>query len=108
GLRVEPTGIVGLYSRTRAAVVVVAFEARIVGGELRTNPEALAFGTFAPEGIPWSGIAFRTTVLALRDWIARARPDLELEPLEPRVDAISARQEPRRPDPASPGPGRAG
>ena len=32
GLDVEPLGIVGLYSRPQAAIVVVAFEARIVGG----------------------------------------------------------------------------
>jgi ADP-ribose pyrophosphatase YjhB (NUDIX family) len=82
GLQVEPGPIIGLYSRTQAAVVVVAFEARIVGGELRTNPEALAFGTFAPEQIPWPEIAFRTTVLALRDCVGRVRPDLALEPLD--------------------------
>ena len=34
GLIVEPGEIVGLYSRLEAAVVVLAFEARVVGGEL--------------------------------------------------------------------------
>ena len=76
GLLVEPTEIVGLYSRTRAAVVVVAYEARIVGGDFVANPEALEFGTFAPERIPWSGIAFMTTTWALVDWLRRVRPDL--------------------------------
>jgi len=76
GLIVEPGEIIGLYSRTQAAIVVVAFEAPIVGGELRTNPEALAFGTFRPEEIPWSGIAFKTSTWALRDWVHRVRPDL--------------------------------
>lgn len=79
GLLVEPDEIVGLYSRTQAAVVVVAFAARIVGGDLRLNDEALEFGTFAPEAIPWSGIAFKTTTWALRDWLHRARPDLHPE-----------------------------
>ena len=41
GLLVEPGEIVGLYSRLEAAVVVVVFEARIVGGEARITPEAL-------------------------------------------------------------------
>ncbi|KRT63050.1 MAG: hypothetical protein XU10_C0016G0042 [Chloroflexi bacterium CSP1-4] len=79
GLLVEPGEIVGLYSRTQAAVVVVAFEARIVGGALRANPEALEFGTFAPEAIPWPEIAFRTSTWALRDWVRRVRPDLHPE-----------------------------
>lgn len=76
GLTVEPGEIVGLYSRPHAAIVVVAFEARITGGELRPNPEALEFGAFRPEAIPWSGIAFNTTTWALRDWMHRLRPDL--------------------------------
>ena len=52
GLIVEPGEIVGLYSRTQAAVVVIAFEARIVSGELRTNPEALEFGTLPARDHP--------------------------------------------------------
>jgi ADP-ribose pyrophosphatase YjhB (NUDIX family) len=78
GLLVEPTDLVGLYSRPQAAVVVVAFGARIVGGEMQVTPEALEVRTFHPEAIPWSGIAFNTTMWALRDWVARVRPDLEI------------------------------
>jgi ADP-ribose pyrophosphatase YjhB (NUDIX family) len=80
GLIVEPTEILGLYARLEAAVVVLAYEARIVGGELRTSPEALEVQVFAPEAIPWSDIAFRTTWWALVDWLARRRPDLEPPP----------------------------
>ncbi|TAM79441.1 MAG: NUDIX domain-containing protein [Chloroflexota bacterium] len=72
GLVVEPAEIVGLYSRPQAAVVVVAFTAPIVGGELHLNEEALEFGTFSPERIPWDGIAFDTTTRALRDWLRRS------------------------------------
>ena len=79
GLIIEPGEIVGLYSRTQAAVVVIAFEARIVSGELRTNPEALEFGTFRPEAIPWDEVAFHTSTWALRDWVRRVRPDLHPE-----------------------------
>ena len=77
GLLVEPTALVGLYSRPPAHVVVVAYEARIVGGQMQTTDEALEVVTFAPDAIPWSGIAFNTTVWALRDWLRRARPDLD-------------------------------
>lgn len=78
GLVVQPGSIVGLYSRLEAAVVVVAFEARIVGGRAETNPEALEIRSFAPAAIPWDGIAFETTRWALRDWVAARHPDLLL------------------------------
>lgn len=78
GLRVEPVRIVGLYSRVQAAVVVVAYEARIVGGEPITTPESLETRPFAPDEIPWPEIAFETSVRALRDWVASIRPDLAL------------------------------
>jgi ADP-ribose pyrophosphatase YjhB (NUDIX family) len=76
GLVVAPGEIVGLYARLEAAVVVLAYEARIVGGEMRTSPEALEVRAFAPEAIPWQEIAFKTTWWALIDWLAWRRPDL--------------------------------
>jgi ADP-ribose pyrophosphatase YjhB (NUDIX family) len=78
GLEVEPGAILGLYSWVRAAVVVVAYEARIVGGRPLTTRESLETRPFAPEEIPWPEIAFETSIRALRDWVARARPDLSL------------------------------
>lgn len=77
GLIVEPGEIVGLYSRLEAAVVVIAFEARVTGGEPRLNPEALEIRTFEPDAIPWQGIAFKTTYWAIRDWLRRRRPDIQ-------------------------------
>ena len=74
GLEVIPEAIVGLYARLEAAVVVLVYEAKIVGGELRTTPEALEVRAFAPEAIPWSEIAFRTTWWALVDWLALRYP----------------------------------
>lgn len=76
GLEVEPGQIVGLYSRPHAAIVVVAYEARIVGGEMRPSAEALEVTPFAPDRIPWSAIAFDTTTTALRDWLSLRHPDL--------------------------------
>jgi ADP-ribose pyrophosphatase YjhB (NUDIX family) len=72
GLIVEPTAIVGLYSRPQAAVVVVAYEARIVGGSMTPTPESLVVSTFARDAIPWPEIAFNTTTWAIRDWLAGA------------------------------------
>jgi ADP-ribose pyrophosphatase YjhB (NUDIX family) len=76
GLIVRPGEIIGLYTRLEAAVVVIAFEASVVSGEFRTNPEALEIEAFAPEAIPWPRIAFSTTMWALRDWVVSRRPDL--------------------------------
>jgi ADP-ribose pyrophosphatase YjhB (NUDIX family) len=76
GLVVEPGEIVGLYTRPEAAIVVIAFVARIVGGAPIATPEALEVRPFAPDTIPWPEIAFRTTEWALRDWVRRVRPDL--------------------------------
>jgi len=76
GLVVAPGEIIGLYSRLEAAVVVLAYEARIIGGDVRTSPEALDVRAFAPESIPWPEIAFKTTWWALVDWLGKRRPDL--------------------------------
>jgi ADP-ribose pyrophosphatase YjhB (NUDIX family) len=76
GLLVEPGEIVGLYSRPEAAIAVVAFEARVVGGAHRLNPEALEIRAFKPAAIPWDGVAFMTSKWALRDWIHRRHPDI--------------------------------
>ena len=76
GLTVVPGEIVGLYTRLEAAVVVIAFEARVTGGTFTPNPEALEIQEFEPADIPWSGIAFKTTLWAIRDWLHRRHPDL--------------------------------
>jgi ADP-ribose pyrophosphatase YjhB (NUDIX family) len=76
GLIVAPGEIVGLYTRLEAAVVTIAFEARIIGGTAAPTPEATEIRAYAPEVIPWLDIAFRTTTWALRDWIDLRRPDL--------------------------------
>ena len=77
GLLIEPGEIIGLYTRLEAAVVTIAFEARIVGGAAIATPEALEVRTFAPADIPWGGISFNTTVWALRDWLALRHPELD-------------------------------
>jgi ADP-ribose pyrophosphatase YjhB (NUDIX family) len=80
-LLVEPTNIVGIYSRPQAAVVVIAYEASIVGGEMRTTPESLEVRAFPVEDIPWDGLGFNTTLWAVRDWVRSVRPDLAVDTL---------------------------
>jgi ADP-ribose pyrophosphatase YjhB (NUDIX family) len=80
-LVVEPTHIVGIYSRPQAAVVVIAYEAAIVGGEMRITPESLEVRDFSVEEIPWDGLGFNTTLWAVRDWVRSVRPDLAVDTL---------------------------
>jgi ADP-ribose pyrophosphatase YjhB (NUDIX family) len=83
GLIVEPGEIIGLYTRLEASVVTIAFEARIVGGTAAPTPEATEVIAFAPEDVPWAGIAFKTTTIALRDWFGRRHPDLVVPAVSP-------------------------
>ena len=76
GLVVQPGDIIGLYSRLEAAVVVIAFEAQVVAGTFRTNPEALEIAAFEPDEIPWHDVAFLTSKWAIRDWVRLRRPEL--------------------------------
>jgi hypothetical protein len=50
------------------------------------TPEATEIQAFAPEGLPWSGIAFDTTKWALRDWLALRRPEVDPGSWSPSVD----------------------
>lgn len=76
GLQVRPGEIVGLYTRLEAAVVVLVFEALVVGGTPAPTPEALGVQAFHADAIPWSGLAFKTTYWALVDWLERRHPHL--------------------------------
>lgn len=76
GLIVEPTRVVGIYSRPQAAVVVAAWEARIVGGSAHPTAESLEVRAFGPAELPWPLIAFQTTTWALRDWLRLRDPDI--------------------------------
>ncbi|MGH2512487.1 MAG: NUDIX hydrolase [Candidatus Limnocylindrales bacterium] len=76
GLLIEPGEVIGLYSRLEAAVVVLVYEARIVGGTFRPSPEATEIVAFEPDAIPWPEIAFKTTYWALSDWLQRRHPEL--------------------------------
>jgi ADP-ribose pyrophosphatase YjhB (NUDIX family) len=78
GLVVEPGELVGIYSRLEAAVVVLAFESRVVGGTARVTPEALEVRAFTPGTVPWDGMAFKTTYWAIRDWIRLRHPAAHL------------------------------
>jgi ADP-ribose pyrophosphatase YjhB (NUDIX family) len=78
GLVVSPGELIGIYSRLEAAVVVLVFEARIVGGAAQTTPEALEVRAFGADELPWDGIGFKTSWWAIHDWVRLRHPDVPL------------------------------
>lgn len=75
GLRVELLGHLGTYSYVPSwhggSVVVVAYRARVAGGELRPSDDATDAKVVRAEAIPWDELAFKSTHAAFRDWLAR-------------------------------------
>jgi ADP-ribose pyrophosphatase YjhB (NUDIX family) len=88
GLLVEPGALVGMYSRLEAGVVTLVFEARVVGGEPKTSPEATEVRSYAPDAFPWPEIAFTTSWFALRDWLALRHPEVPLPDAFQRPEAF--------------------
>ncbi len=75
GLPLELAGLLGVYSRPAAGIVVVVYRALALREEPNLGSEALEARWFTPEAIPWDDLAFETTVRALRDWVAAVRDD---------------------------------
>ena len=77
GAEVRLTGLVDVYSYTGRPVIVVVYEAEVVGGEIRGGEEALEVRSFDAEEIPWDDLAFRSTREALQEFLrgpARSGP----------------------------------
>ena len=71
GIDVTLSGLVGVYTRPRAGIVLVVYEGRSDDGEpFAADAESSAVRWFAIDDIPWRELAFETTEAALRDWVA--------------------------------------
>lgn len=68
-LDVEIDRLLNVYSYEDSAVVIIAYAAHVVGGELQAKDESLDAKTFPPAQIPWEDLAFRSTQDAIRDYI---------------------------------------
>ena len=69
GLRVDLTGLVGVYTYPGAPVIIV-YRARVLAGELTSCHENDLLEWRPPAEIPWDHLAFPSTRDALRDWVA--------------------------------------
>jgi ADP-ribose pyrophosphatase YjhB (NUDIX family) len=72
-LDVRVGDLLGVYSYPGNDVVVVVYEAQVVGGELAAGDECLEARTFAPAAIPWDDLAFDSTREALTLYVERLR-----------------------------------
>ena len=68
---IELTRLVGVYSRPEDRAVLIVFAAS-TDQTPHTTPEALEVRAFAPDEIPWQGLAFWSTTNALRDALERS------------------------------------
>jgi ADP-ribose pyrophosphatase YjhB (NUDIX family) len=71
GCAVEIDGLLGVYSRPRAQVVVIVYLAHFAadGSVPCLTTEALEVRSFGRNEIPWDELAFPSTEQALRDWV---------------------------------------
>ena len=77
GVEVRLDGLVGIYSHPPGSpVVLIVYRGSAVGGEPAALDESLEVGLFEPDRIPWEGLAFSTTRLAIADYVR----SLGLEP----------------------------
>ena len=74
GLEVSLIGILDAYSYEGEDVVLIAYSAYVIGGELRAGHEAQEVAVFTPEELPWDELGFRATRAALRDYVRRFYP----------------------------------
>jgi len=68
GLRVDLTGLLGVFTYPGAPVIIV-YRARVLDGVLTLCAENDRVEWVTPSEIPWDGLAFPSTREALRDWV---------------------------------------
>lgn len=68
GLKVDLTGLIGVYTYAGAPVIIV-YRAQVTAGTLTPCSENDLLEWRTPAEIPWADLAFPSTREALRDWV---------------------------------------
>jgi len=71
GLRIRIKELLGLYSYPGKIAVVVVYVAEPSGGDLIVGDETAEAELYPPESIPWSELAFQSTIDALKDYLKK-------------------------------------
>lgn len=70
GIEVSLDGLVGIYSHPPGSpVVLIVYRGRITAGEPTALDESLDAAVFPLDAIPWDGLAFQTTRMAIGDYV---------------------------------------
>jgi ADP-ribose pyrophosphatase YjhB (NUDIX family) len=69
GLDIRIDRLIGIYSYAGRTPIIIVYSAAFVGGTLAVDEEGLEARWFAPAGIPWDELAFRSTEEALKDFL---------------------------------------
>ena len=67
GLKVKINGLIGVYSETGDANILVVYDGSVIGGSMVPGPEAQEAGTFDPLALPPQ--AFQRDAAILSDWV---------------------------------------
>ena len=70
GLKVRLNGLVGVYSKTGEAIILVVYSGDVVRGTLAAGPEAQDAGLFDPRELP--PLAFERDTAIMADWMRRS------------------------------------
>ena len=71
GLKIRIKDLLGLYSYPGALSVVVVYVAEPSGGTLIVGDETAEAEVYTPERIPWTELAFQSTIDALKDYLKK-------------------------------------
>ncbi len=70
GLKVRISGLLGVYSGTGEAIVLIVYSGDVTGGTLAAGPEAQEAGLFDPGDLP--PLAFERDTAIMADWMRRS------------------------------------
>lgn len=76
GVAVRLDDLLGVYSYRGQTAIILVYRGTVTGGVPRALSESLEARSFPDDGIPWEELAFRSTVEALRDYLAVERGEL--------------------------------
>jgi 8-oxo-dGTP diphosphatase len=71
GIKTRIKGLLGVYSYPGRLVVVIAYMAEYLSGNLSALDESMDMRLVPPDRIPWDDLAFPSTVDALKDYVGR-------------------------------------
>lgn len=70
GVEVRLDGLLGIYSHPPGSpVIIVVYHGVVTAGIPQALDESLEVGLYSPEEVPWDGLAFATTRLAVADYV---------------------------------------